>query len=642
VFGSGGSIITKKIFYGIDERLQTYAIPRHLGKTVTRIKLLADDIVNKIAAGEVVERPASVIKELVENSIDAGASAIKIELEKGGTSRISVIDNGGGIPANEIELAVKRHATSKIAIVGDLFQVATMGFRGEALAAIAAVSRLRLQSREATSESGAEVVSEGPECSPVKPWNGAVGTAIHVEHLFFNVPARRAFLKSEAVELSHCVELVEALCLAHPEITFSLWHNGKERLASSGVQAAKAGVFFGEAALRARAQDILGKDQVAALIYLTKASKYGKIEALISTPGHERTNGKEMYGFVNGRMVKDKVLRYGILRGYHSHLLRGRYPTTIIYITMDPSLVDVNVHPAKTEVRFQYASEVQGFLAMAIRESLRSGAWASPDVVRPENREASFSFVPPPSPRREFSLSGFSGGTALKPSFPNKASEFSIYRPQGSSVVSHEPPLPEPVLAERGIPWGELHFLGAFAKCYLFFELEDKLLVLDQHAFHERVLYERLCKDPQLIGSKQPLLVPETLELTPSHLALLMEKAQQLSKLGFSYEKIDDEHIEIKAIPALLMRRDPQELFEALASDLNTGEEVSSVAGIGQNILATFACHAAVKAGEELEESELKRLLSEAYTVDFFHNCPHGRRVFRWWDVSHIARWFDR
>ena len=664
-----------------------------------KIHLLEDALIDKIAAGEVIERPASVVKELVENAIDAGADEIRVDLEDGGKKLIVVTDNGGGIAASDALLAVKRHATSKIRELNDLFTVMTMGFRGEALASIASVSQFTLFSCEAGASCGVKVSNQGEEFVDVA-WNGPQGTSIRVADLFYNVPVRKGFLKKGTSEFAAASDYLTALALSMPEVSFSLYHNGREQFAVKGRMAVgdDGGIYKGEEAMRLRSMALLGEKNCQGLVYLRQSTKYGTIEALLSPPGIEKSNTSHMLLFVNGRWVKDKTLRYGVLRGYQSHLLKGRFPVVVMYLNMDPSLVDVNVHPSKTEIRLQYSAEVQGTIAQAIRDTMRSGAWvhaasdhpfapsvsadqSSPQMAMPSafTRSASADFdlafaggaspsLPASEPASEFNSSN---GTSFreKRGMPVPARSQSE-RPRNMDVIrtsrsysvggSHEPidsslnltgaiveqeltpTISAPPQSHR-IQWSEASFLGSYASCYLMFEYTGRLMIVDQHAFHERILYERLLADRAQLTRRQPLLVPEAVELGVEAKERLLQGASMLQSLGFDIRDVEGSAIiEILSIPMLLVDKDIEALMHALSKSLLSSGDESFASDALHDVLACIACHGAVRAGEEIDEIGLKQLLRQADEVDFYHNCPHGRRVMRFFDKGEVAGWFDR
>ena len=634
-----------------------------------KIHLLEDELINKIAAGEVIDRPASVLKELVENAIDAGALSLRIELEEGGCRRLTVQDDGAGILADDLPLAVRRHATSKISCQDDLFAIDTMGFRGEALASVAAVSRFSLASRpgDAGDQGGRRlVIDEGGE--KLTPWSGPTGTTVSVQDLFYNIPARRRFLKKAATEYAHCLELVQSYALCLPEVGFTLIHNGREQLRVPALPVHDHEYRKGEEQLRHRAAAVLGEADTDGLVYVTAEDKLGCVEALVSPPGKDKGSSRYLRTWVNGRWVKDKTLRYGILRGYHSHLLKGRFPVVLLFLSIEPGLVDVNVHPGKTELRFQYGAELQNLIAVAIRRSIRAGAWAAPaaDGPAPEIPKAPAApaaLIPPSSPAPAPSLAAgrsssgpVSGGgirvrrerfpaaapLAATPARPARAAAFDEFALRPPAAPAEPAPAPFSGEGREVVPWEELEYLGSFAACYLMFQTrggkDQRLLVLDQHAFHERILYERLVQDREQHCRSQPLLMPEGLDLDPPALEALLSREEELREHGFVLQRLSAGTLEVRAVPLLLVQRPWEAMLEQLAGDQGAGD----VAGLKHDLLSTMACHAAVRAGENLSPDELKILLQEAITVDFWMNCPHGRPVLRWWSKAQVGAWFDR
>ena len=586
-----------------------------------KIQLLADDVINKIAAGEVVERPASVVKELVENALDAGARSIQVEIEDGGRKAIAISDDGHGMDEGDALLALQRHATSKIKSVDDLYVTSTMGFRGEALASIASVSRLTLTTRERNAGSATRIEMNGPGGPVVqREVSAAPGTTLACRDLFYNVPARQKFLKSTASELGAITDFFDAAILCWPHIRLRLVHNNREVVASAAVTtgAGEGSVCgIGEASLRARAAAVFGEDVASKLIYINEADSHAAVEGLISPPGLEKANGKSMFTFVNQRWVKDKTLRYAVQRGYHSHLMRGKYPVVALHVVVDPSLVDVNVHPAKTEVRFQYGSEVQGVIFKAIMKGLRRADWAMPDKAGDGEEE------------KEKEKRGFFA--------PLRMTEAAPLRMTAEPRMTESAPVR--MAESASIPWDTMSYLGSVGRCYLMFTDGERLLAVDQHAWHERIIFERLNRDRSLLHQSQTLMIPESVDLTADQRDRLRAGSEILAANGFNLDFIDDTTVEVKGIPTILAHRDPQEMLGAIA---DSGFAGNPTADLAQNLLATYACHSAVRAGEDLGPDELRRLMREASEVDFQHNCPHGRRVFRWWETSQIAGWFDR
>lgn len=631
-----------------------------------RIQLLNDDVVNQIAAGEVVERPASVVKELVENALDAGARSILVEIEDGGRKAIAISDDGCGMDEQDALLAVRRHATSKIRSIDDLYAASSMGFRGEALASIASVSRMTLTTRDRESGVATRIEMDGGGEPTVQRGIAAdQGTTLACRDLFFNVPARQKFLKSTASELGAISEFFDAAILCWPEVRLRLVHNGREVVASSAVvtsgtknpQAAAEPVCgIGEPALRARAAAVFGEEVAAQLIYVNEGGTHAAVEGLVSPPGLEKGNAKSMHTFVNRRWVKDKVIRYAIQRGYHSHLLKGRYPIVALHIAIDPALIDVNVHPAKTEVRFQYSQEVQSTIVRSIMAALRRAEWAVPSSSFTSPREASPvqpAVIAPAEPMSAVTARKNSPSFGSRPTFarasyePPRKNSFSFNQAipfndghESNDEASDRPEnMPINAAMAARIPWSELTYIGAISKCYLLFAGDDRLLAVDQHAWHERIIFERLNRDRSLMSQSQALMIPELVELPAEHIELLRRGHQLLAANGFEVEFVSDTSVEVRAVPVVLAHRDPAGMLAAL---VETGFDERATEVLAQDLLATVACHSAVRAGEELGPDELARLMREAAEVDFQHNCPHGRRVFRWWDSAQIARWFDR
>lgn len=672
-----------------------------------KIQVLEDELINKIAAGEVVERPASVLKELVENAIDAGARRIDVTLEEGGRRLIMVRDDGCGMSRDDAILSCKRHATSKITQSDDLFNVSTMGFRGEALASISSVSQLVINTRESGAEQGVRLEIKDGEVIDTA-WAGPEGTTISVSHLFYNMPARHAFLKSAATEYGHCLEFLQELALARPDLSFSLHHNNRlildVRSKESGASGDSPEPFWGEAVIRHRFCELFEKEKQLgeSLLYLQTRDKFGICEALISPPGFERGSGKMIHTFVNRRWVKDKVLRYAVLRGYHSHLLKGKFPIAYLHVSMDPALVDVNVHPAKAELRFQYPAELQGLIAMAIRDKLRDGNWTqevTESIAEPQvdtvSKEASSSRAGAFS---EPSGDGDQAGSRTNPSIPDSSyhgSQAKLRRgesysertnsnslsaslasspvkqrersfdslPSGSSTgfsssdsdFSIELPIFESSFSEQSvafssqyqqknppIPWKDLTFIGSFASCYLMFEGVSRLLVVDQHAFHERILYEKLKNNRALLSESQRLLVPELIELSADQFERLNQHQEDFQGLGFEFKILGNQNVELLAVPSLLAKANTEKLVIDLIASHLYGMHDETNSHLAHNILATLACHSAIRAGEKLDVDDVNDLLTEAHGVDFYLNCPHGRRVFKWWKRSEVEHWFDR
>lgn len=670
------------------------------------ISLLADTVVRKIAAGEVVERPASIVKELIENSLDSGATQITITVEQGGRDAITVTDNGCGISPEDLPRAVVCHATSKIRSFDDLTRITTFGFRGEALASISAVCSFTLRSRQAHAEEGAEIIIRNEEelTSPVlRPYRGPAGTVVRCEHLFAALPARKAFLRRAATEYGHILEVVQAFSLSCPHVHWQLQHGRKTTFEHRPQNNPEDGDLL--SAWRSQAGVLLGIAQGDVLLAAEEKGPYAHLRALITPPGLDFPNGKRIWTFVNRRWIKDRTLHALILKGYHTHLLKHRYPACLVLINCDPSLVDINIHPAKKEVKFQYQKDLAQLIFKAFQRTLRQATWADPrpsehsrGALRSAAVTPTFSTSPQPAssasmlqrqvgnhqgggekplayrePSAYRELSGLpqkknladkkltlSSVQDAKPShhFINAADE--QHYAQGEKItstragasaretghtstedVAEAPRLP--VLQGYKPPWSRLRYIGYFAKTYLLFEdpLEHQMLVVDQHAFHERIIFERLRSDPELLGKTQQFLTPKTITLSPGQVGQLAAQKEMLARIGFN-ATFEETTISVTCAPALLARVPLGEFLEALTTTIPTSTTASTQAWLMEDVLAKLACHSAIRAGEVLGEQEIRRLITEADGVDFYHNCPHGRRVFHTLKSHDVLRWFDR
>ncbi len=577
-----------------------------------KVRRLSNDLANQIAAGEVVERPASVVKELVENALDAGASRVTVEIDQGGLTRLRVTDDGEGMDEADARLALERHATSKIARVEDLLGIATFGFRGEALPSIGSIARLTLTTRARGAAEGRALAVEGGGDARVAPAGCAVGTSVEVKDLFFNVPARRKFLKSTGTESAHVGEVVLLSALARPDVSFTLTRDGRVareylRVATRSERAAQA---LGEERLEAC---VAGRGPI-------------RIEAHLGAPERARAGAVALHLFVNGRPVKDRPLARAVAQAYGSVLEPGRYPVGVLYVDVPPEVVDVNVHPQKAEVRFADARavfdvvtrELHGLLAKAYAiPSLgptsrpwlppRPGAWSSP--------AASFSpsFSPGPGGGTPLATAALRepegdpwglGGAALKPAADAAPSLF-----------------PQPSF------YGRLTFLAQLRSTFLLCEGEDGLYVLDQHAAAERVAFHalRTAFVSRSIAS-QRLLMGEVVELLPAEVAALDDHAEEIAALGLDVRAVGPAAVAVHAVPKILARARPERLVRDVVAEL-TRAAGRPFGGAADLVLATMACHGSVRAGDPLSREEATALLSALDGVDFSGHCPHGRPV---------------
>jgi DNA mismatch repair protein MutL len=604
-----------------------------------KIHRLSDDLANQIAAGEVVERPASVVKELVENALDAGATKVRVEIDQGGLARIRVTDDGEGMSPADALRAMERHATSKISRIDDLAAIGTFGFRGEALPSIASVARMNLVTRTHDSDEGTEIIIEGGGLPKVKPAGAAAGTSIEVRDLFFNVPARRKFLKATGTESAHVGEAVLLAALSRPEVSFVLARDG--RVAREYLRAGSR---------KERAARAIGEEKLEPCI-----GERGdlKIEAHLASPERARAGAVALYIFVNGRAIKDRHIARAVAQSYGSVLEPGRYPVGVLYIDLPPELVDVNVHPQKAEVRFADARSV---LDAVTRElyAATSRAFAIPALGPPSRpwlkpnsgfRNDRSSTIPPPSGSMPESIFPF----ASRPqSFTNEvmpelarggAYEFVPEQNQKSlSLAENIAPGDSADLFARAGFYSGLTYLAQARATYLVCEGDDGIYVLDQHAAAERVTFDRLRRTfgARAIAS-QRLLVPDVIELGAREMIALEEHANEIALLGVEVRAVGPTSIAVHAVPKILSRAHPEKLVRDLIAEMMR-EAGRPFGGAVDLVLATMACHGSVRAGDALSREEATTLLRALDTVDFSGHCPHGRPVVTRLAFSELER----
>jgi DNA mismatch repair protein MutL len=572
-----------------------------------RIRLLPETTANRIAAGEVVERPAAAVKELVENALDAGARRIAVTLEEGGIGRIVVEDDGGGMAAEELGLAVERHATSKLPDEATLFRIATLGFRGEALPSIGAVARLTITSRDASGAAHAITV-EGGRKSAVTPAAGPPGTRVEVRDLFFATPARRAFLKSARSEAEAAVDAVRALALAWPSVGFRVESDGRAALALPPQDR------------DARIAALLGADFAAAARPVEAAREAMALSGLAAAATHHRATGAAQHLVVNRRPVRDPQLRTALRVAYRELIPRGRHPAAALFLDLPPEAVDVNVHPMKTELRFRDAEGVRGLLISALRRALAVGAAPVPEPVLAggfAEAPAAFGWRPPPLPAR--------------PPAPRLPLAFA------------PPPAPEPApvpMAEG--PLGRP--LAQLLATYVLAEAPDGALVLvDQHAAHERLTHEALRSQLAAGGVRaQPLLLPAVVEMPAADVARLLDHAAPLATLGLEIEGFGPGAVLVRALPALLGAPDPAPLLADLAAELAESGEASALSDRVEAAVARLACHGSVRAGRKLNGAEMAALLRDMEATPRAATCSHGRPTFIRLGKAELERLFGR
>ncbi|MDO9079392.1 MAG: DNA mismatch repair endonuclease MutL [Desulfuromonadales bacterium] len=580
------------------------------------IHLLPENLCNQIAAGEVVERPASVVKELVENSLDAHATQIIIEIEGGGSRLIRVSDDGDGMGKDDVFLCLERHATSKISSSADLFRLQTLGFRGEALPSIAAVSRLTVRSQTATAPEGWELYVEAGTVKRAGAIGLPTGTTIEVRDLFFNTPARRKFLRKEETEFGHIAELVTRLALCSPEVQFQLVHN--QRTILNAPRQHK---------LEERIATLLGRPLLADLVKVDKADPSAGLElqGLISHPNLHRSSSAAIYTYINGRYVRDRVVQHAILDGLRHLFPRGRYPVAVLFLSIPGGAVDVNVHPTKHEVRFSQQSLVHDFIAGAVKEALRPGI----ESLAPQ----------PPAVDRSHGNYGIYGEA--------------VTLPVAAPVVAVVPQVSEPVVTWAaatvvapfsGSYFSSLRIIGQFRASYIVAEDEDHLLLIDQHAAHERIGFERLRREFHSGAvARQGLLFPEIVQFDFRETALLSEYLDPLRRLGFELEPFGPRTFALKAVPQLLAGRDNFiQLLHDLASDLGELGVSRRIEDALDSFLLLISCHGMVRARQKLSLVEMTALLADLDGIDFNAHCPHGRPVYSRLSDPEIARLFRR
>ena len=587
------------------------------------IRQLPDTLINQIAAGEVVERPASVVKELVENALDAGARRIDIDLEEGGVRLIRIRDDGGGIGPEELPLAVSRHATSKIASIDDLEAVATLGFRGEALPSVASVSRFRLASRPRDAAHGAELRIEGGRIGEVVPQAHPHGTTVEVRDLFYNVPARRKFLRAERTELSHIEEWLRSLALARPDVELRVTHNGKPSRRWKGE---------GDLLSEVRLHEALGEEFARNALRVDHAGAGLRLHGWIAQPAYNRASTDQQYLYVNGRSVRDRNVAHAVRQAYSDVLFHGRHPAYVLFLELDPRGVDVNVHPAKHEVRFRESRLVHDFVYRSLHAALaetRAGATAAPMPSLAAANEARWSMPPP-----QQQAIGLRVGDA-------PAAYAALYAPRDEALPpTATPSMPEDApggMPPLGYAVAQLHGI------YILAENADGLVVVDMHAAHERIGYEKLKAAHDGAGLRtQPLLVPASLAVSEREADVAEREAETLARLGFEVQRSGPQSLLLRSVPALLAHGDVEALLRDVLADLREHGSTRRVDDTRDALLATMACHGAVRANRRLTLPEMNALLREMEATERSGQCNHGRPTWTRFSLAEMDRWFLR
>lgn len=597
------------------------------------IRVLPEQLIHQIAAGEVIERPASVLKELIENSLDAGARRIEIEIEDGGTKLCRVRDDGCGIERDELALALSRHATSKIASIDDLERVGTLGFRGEALPSIASVSRTKITSRSPGNAVGYAVFSDNGTLSELEPAAHAVGTTVEVRDLFFNVPARRKFLRAERTETQHITRMVERLALSRFETAFSL---SAARRSLGDFPAASS-----QLERERRVAQIVGDEFMANALYVEHESSGCRLTGWLCQPTYARAQPDLQHFYLNGRMLRDRLIGSAIRLGYRDVMFHGRHPAFVLFMEIDPRQVDVNAHPAKLEVRFRDGRHVHDFLFKTVERVLRETYAGAANAAMPPTDAnslvpqsasmvaASTSMWPSRGPNQA-SL-GLRVSESSPPAYFQRPSAFPLSEPQAQMPAS------QPETPPLGFALAQLHGI------YILSQAPDGLILVDMHAAHERTTYEKMKLALADGGiASQPLLVPLSVSVAPAEAEVLDEHAPALSRLGLDIVRSGPASVQIRAVPAFLAARDLDELLRRISADLSADGTTRGVEEALNEVLGTMACHGAVRAHRNLAVPEMNALLREMERTVRSDQCNHGRPTWTYVSLGDLDRMFLR
>lgn len=561
-----------------------------------KIKILSAQTVNQIAAGEVIERPASVVKELIENSMDAGADDIRVEVKDGGRELIKVMDNGSGMGREEIELAFEKHATSKIDDIQDLDDLRTLGFRGEALPSIAAVAKVRVVTKREEDVEAAEIVIHGGEKKELGSIGAPVGTTVEVRELFYNTPARRKYLKKKSTELAHISEVVTRYALAHPKIGFDLVHEGNELISTPKSKS-----------LLENIRDIYGKEIAKNMVYISRENELFTIEGFLSKPDFTRSTRSHIYTYVNGRYVNNKLLKDSVVKGYGTLLFKHRYPICVIKLDLDGALIDVNVHPTKTKIRFREEMKIQESLVSAVRS-----AFHEQDLIperKVEERE-----VEKDEPKEE------------------KPKDLSLG--QSHLEVGTEEKVEKTVLPEMRI-------VGIVNDLYIVAETTDGMMVIDQHAAHERINYERI---KSIYGDErgaQSLVSPFTVDFKPKQAAVLRANRDLMENLGFEVEEFGKTTFRITSVPVVMGEMQDIEIIHDILDEIMEMKN-SSLDERKEEVIRYMACHSSITSGDVISVSNAKRLVQELGGCENPYTCPHGRPTVINFNEKEMKKWFKR
>jgi len=626
-----------------------------------RIRLLSETVASQVAAGEVVERPASVVKELVENSLDAGARNIDVVIRRGGISLVRVIDDGCGMDRDDSLLSLERHATSKIRSATDLQAVATLGFRGEALPSIASVSRFRLTTRETGALAGTEILVNGGKIDVVRDGGEAPGTQIEVRSLFYNLPARRKFLRSENTESRNIEHQIHLQAIGHPEIGFSLMRDDR--------------ILFqlpATATLGDRIRDLYSVDLLQRLVEVDSATSPKikiRISGFIGQAGLSRQNRSQQLVFVNGRAIESSLVTGAVREGYHTALMKGQYPVTFLFLELDPGAVDVNVHPAKREVRFRDPNSVREAVVRCVqltlvqaradwqekfRPPVRPDLTAVPSAKTAPDLSLRSEVTAPETTHRELPHLGTVAGVGLSAEALAKSDDSG--RGQRSDFVGQAPRLPEHRFDPKGVAPSlepqprdtkpaqqQFEIIGVLSKLYVLMENANGLVLVDQHAAHERVLFEELRRRMEQQGvPTQKLLLPQTFDVPPRDADWIERNLSVLQRMGIGIESFGPNTFKIDSLPSFLDVSDPAQFMREVIDDLKSAGSSASAMRLGEEMIATSVCRHAVKANDPLRYPEVEKLIRDLLDCDLPYCCPHGRPTMIQISLAELEKKFGR
>ncbi|MEP6820913.1 MAG: DNA mismatch repair endonuclease MutL [Chthoniobacterales bacterium] len=571
---------------------------------MSRIQLLSDILASQVAAGEVVERPASVVKELVENSIDAGATTIEVSIRRGGISLVRVVDNGCGMERDDALLSLERHATSKIRTAADLSAISTLGFRGEALPSIASVSRFRLTTREPGAVAGTEIIVSGGRIETVRDAGEAPGTQIEARSLFFNMPARRKFLRTENTESRHVEHQLHLQAIGHPEVAFAFVRDERVVFQLPATNS-----------LRDRIRDLHGNalvEQLAEIVAVSPSGRGIQITGLLGRAGVSRQTRSQQIVFVNGRAIESPVLTAALREGYHTALMKGQFPVTFLFLAVDPAAVDVNVHPAKREVRFRDPSAVREAIVAAVRETLEGGRRGWQEQFRAPETTMSM-------PAVEIATTAAPASVEPQPQSPAFTDfaprELLLPQPDASFRTDSEPPRDS-----------AFKIIGVLNRLYVLMENAGGLVLVDQHAAHERILFEELRRRMEEKGvPSQRLLLPQTFDLPPRDAEWVERNLATLQKMGIGIEPFGPQTFKIDSLPTFLATPDAVGFMRSVIDGLRNVSSSSSALRLGEDMIAKTVCRHAVKANDPLRYLEIEKLIKDLLACELPYCCPHGR-----------------